>query len=201
MKTLMKTIGILVFDDVEELDFVGPLEVFGMASRGLEIKILTVAETEKEVRCHYGLQVRPDCTLAQCPSLDLLVVPGGPGARAHARMNPAILEFARKQQGFVASVCTGALVLAAAGLLKDANATTHHNRFDMLREYEGVTVEESVRMVIGERVATSAGISAGIDLSLALLAKFWGEEVAEQVADNMEWPSQSWRGARAISGK
>lgn len=198
MKTLMKTIGILVFDDVEELDFVGPLEVFGMASRDLEIKVVIVAETENEVRCHYGLRVRPNCTLAQCPSLDLLVVPGGPGARDHARMNPAILEFVRKQQGFIASVCTGALVLAAAGVLRDENATTHHNRFDMLREYEGVTVQESVRMVIGERVATSAGISAGIDLSLALLAKFWGEQVAERVADNMEWESPSWRRARAV---
>jgi transcriptional regulator GlxA family with amidase domain len=201
MNAHMKTIGILVFDDVEELDFVGPLEVFGMASRDLETKVLTIAETGNEVRCHYGLRVRPDCTLAQCPSLDLLVVPGGPGARAHARVNPQILEFVRKQQGFVASVCTGALVLAAAGVLKGENATTHHSRFDMLREYEGVSVQENVRMVIGERVATSAGISAGIDLSLALLAKFWGEQVAERVADNMEWPSQSWRAARAISGK
>lgn len=164
-----------------------------MASHGLEIKVLIVAETENEVRCHYGLRVRPDCALAQCPSLDLLVVPGGPGARLHARMNPRILEFVRKQEGFVASVCTGALVLAGAGVLKDENATTHHSRFDMLREYEGVTVQESVRMVIGHRVATSAGVSAGIDLSLALLAEFWGEEVAKRVADNMEWESQSWR--------
>jgi transcriptional regulator GlxA family with amidase domain len=189
----VKTIGILVFDDVEELDFVGPLEVFGMAARGLDVKVLTVAETAKEIHCHYGLRVVPSSSFRDCPPLDLLIVPGGPGARNHARLSPAVLQFVRKQQGFVASVCTGALVLAAAGLLKNENATTHHNRFDMLREYEGVAVQEGVRMLIGERVATSAGVSAGIDLSLALASKFWGEKVAVSVAENMEWESQSWK--------
>jgi transcriptional regulator GlxA family with amidase domain len=191
----VKTIGILVFDDVEELDFVGPLEVFGMASRALDVKVLTVAETSKEVHCHCGLRVVPSCSFRDCPPLDLLIVPGGPGARNHARLSPRVLQFVRKQQGFVAAVCTGALVLAAAGLLKNENATTHHNRFDMLREYEGVAVQEGVRMLIGERVATSAGVSAGIDLSLALLAKFWGEKVAGSVAENMEWESQTWKSA------
>jgi cyclohexyl-isocyanide hydratase len=190
---MLKRVGILVFEEVEELDFVGPLEVFGMLSRGNELEIAVVAETPEPIRCHYGLRILPDYSLQQCPPLDLLVVPGGPGARKHAREDPAILEFVRRQQGYVASICTGALVLAAAGLLKNESATTHHNRLDMLREYQGVAVEEGVRMVIGDRVATSAGVSAGIDLSLALLAKWWGEAAAQKVADNMEWTSDAWR--------
>lgn len=192
-KKMLKRIGILVFDDVEELDFVGPLEVFGMVSCANQIEILILAETVKEVRCHYGLRIMPSHSLAECPPLDLLIVPGGPGARKHARENPAILEFVRRQQGYLASVCTGALVLAAAGVLKNESATTHHNRLDMLREYRGVAVEDNVRMVIGDRVATSAGVAAGIDLALALLAKWWGEEIAQKVASNMEWESEAWR--------
>lgn len=189
----MKTVGILVFDGVEELDFAGPLQVFGMASRTVEVKVVTVAESESAIRCHYGLRVSPDFSFARCPALDLLVVPGGPGARTHARVNAAILEFIQKQRGFVASVCTGALVLAAAGILTGEDATTHHNRLDILREYPGVAIKENVRMVIGDRVATSAGVSAGIDLSLALVSKFWGVKAAEQIAQGMEWESRSWR--------
>jgi transcriptional regulator GlxA family with amidase domain len=190
---MLKRIGILVFDDVEELDFVGPLEVFGMVSCANQLEILIVAEAVKEIRCHYGLCVLPSHSLAQCPPLDLLIVPGGPGARKYARDNPAILEFVRQQQGYLASVCTGALVLAAAGVLKNESATTHHNRLGMLRDYNGVRVEEDVRMVIGDRVATSAGVAAGIDLSLALLSRWWGDEVAQKVAENMEWESEAWR--------
>ena len=167
---MVKRIGILIFDDVEELDFVDPLEVFGMIACANQIEILTVAETVKEIRCHYGLRVTPSHSLEQCPPLDLLIVPGGLGARKHARENPAILDFVRRQQGYLASVCTGALVLAAAGVLKNQSATTHFNRLEMLREYS-VKVEEGVRMVIGDRVATSAGVSAGIDLALALLQR------------------------------
>ncbi len=190
---MLRRIGILIFDEVEELDFVGPMEVFGMLSRNNQLEILIVAEQMRETRCHYGLRVTPTHTLAQCPLLDLLIVPGGPGARKNARENPAILDFVRRQRGYVASVCTGALVLAAAGLLKNKSATTHHRRLEMLREYPGITVEEGLRMVIGDRVATSAGVTAGIDLALALLSRWWGEDVAQKVADNMEWESEAWR--------
>lgn len=190
---MLKRIGILVFDNVEELDFVGPLEVFGMVSCQNQLEILVVAESVHETRCHYGLRVMPSHSLAECPPLDLLIVPGGPGARKNARENPAILEFVRRQKGYVASVCTGALVLAAAGLLHGQPATTHHNRLEMLREYKGVRVEDDVRITMGDRIATSAGVAAGIDLSLALLCRWWGEEVAQKVADNMEWESEGWK--------
>jgi transcriptional regulator GlxA family with amidase domain len=184
----MMTIGILVFDDVEELDFVGPLEVFGQAQHlGADCRVLLVAAEEREIRCRYGLRIRPEASVTDCPELGLLLVPGGLGARTHARENPAILAFIRQQQGPVASVCTGALVLAAAGLLEGRRATTHWSALDLLRTMPGVQVEEGVRMVFDGRIASSAGVSAGIDLALALVGQRWGAELAREVAHRMEW--------------
>ncbi|GIV95419.1 MAG: AraC family transcriptional regulator [Herpetosiphonaceae bacterium] len=190
----MVTIGILVFDDVEELDFVGPLEVFGMAGQaGADCRVLLVAAGEGEVRCRYGLQVQPHASFASCPPLDLLIVPGGLGARTHAREHPAILRFVREQPGQIASVCTGALILAAAGVLHGRRVTTHHRAFDLLRAYEGVRVEEGVRFIFDGPIATSAGVSAGIDLALALAAQRWGAALAAEVAHRMEWEGgQQW---------
>ena len=184
----MMTIGILVFDDVEELDFVGPLEVFGQAQQlGAPCRVLLVASDAREIHCRYGLRLRPEANLAACPQLDLLVVPGGPGARTHARANPAILAFIRQQPGAVASVCTGALILAAAGVLTGHRATTHWSALDLLRATADVQVEAGVRMVFDGRIATSAGVSAGIDLALALVGRRWGGELAREVAKRIEW--------------
>ena len=190
----MKTIGILVFDEVEELDFVGPLEVFGMAARfGADCETLVIAPQPGHVRCRHGLQVLPDCSLQEAPALDLLIVPGGLGARTHAKANPQILEFVRRQRGTVVSVCTGALILAAAGILDGFSATTHQSSLDLLREYGQITIQEGARFVMHERVATSAGVTAGIDLALALVAREWGHSVAETVAANLEWESTRWK--------
>ncbi len=193
----MTTIGILVFDDVEELDFVGPLEVFGQAQHlGADCNVLLVGAEEREIRCRYGLRMRPEVGLAACPRLDLLLVPGGPGARTHARQNPAILEFIRRHEGSVASVCTGALVLASAGLLDGRRATTHWSALDLLRATPGVHVEEGMRMVFDGRIASAAGVSAGIDLSLALVERNWGAELAREVAHRIEWDGAGqWQGA------
>ena len=189
----MRTVGILVFVDVEELDFVGPLEVFGMAAHfGADCRTLLIAEEQQPIRCRHGLRIIPDRTLNDCASLDLLIVPGGLGARTHARQNSRILQFVRNQEGFVASVCTGALILSSAGLLDGLVATTHHASLDLLRENNSVKVQEGNRFVIGERVATSAGVSAGIDLALVLVARTWGQEVATKVATNLEWHSTEW---------
>ncbi len=188
------TIGILVFEDVEELDFVGPLEVFGMAVEfGQPCRTVVISENLEVVRCAHGLRTLPDCFIENAPDLDLLIVPGGRGARLHARNNPKLLHFVRQQQGIVASVCTGALVLAAAGLLDGLDATTHCSRLDMLREYDRVKVHEGVRFVMHNRIATSAGVTAGIDLSLALVVRFFGQSIAEQIAKNLEWESPHWR--------
>jgi transcriptional regulator GlxA family with amidase domain len=192
---MKRSIGILVFDDVEELDFVGPLEVFGMAEKlGADCTPLLIAAHEGEVRGSYGLRFTPAHTIASCPAVDLLIVPGGYGARTHAREDLTILNFLRERKAPVASVCTGALILAAAGLLVGRTATTHYSAMDMLRSYGAIEVIDGARMTIGERVSTSAGISAGIDLSLALVARMFGDDLAEQVAKRMEWDQAgNWR--------
>ncbi len=192
----MKRIGILVFDDVEELDFAGPLEVFGMAARlGAECTTLLVAAHQGEIRGSYGLRFLPSYTLDSCPSLDLLIVPGGYGARTHARKDPVILDFLRRRTGPTASVCTGALILASAGLLHGHVATTHHSAVELLAEHEGVEVRRGARLTMDEQIFTSAGITAGIDLALALVARMFGDELAEQVCTRLEWDhAGEWRG-------
>jgi transcriptional regulator GlxA family with amidase domain len=189
------SIGILVFDDVEELDFIGPLEVFGIArDQGAPCKTVLVAKTHAEIRAHYGLTFRPEATLTTGPPLDLLIVPGGPGARGPARHDAATIEFIRRQSGEVASVCTGSLILASAGLLSGKRATTHRNRLDMLREYPGVEVDPNQRVIYEGRIATSAGITAGIDLALTIVARHWGEDLAEKVSQFLEWDrAGEWR--------
>jgi len=189
----MKTVGILVFDDAEELDFVGPLEVFGTAARfGADCQILTLAENTTPIRARNGLRIVPDCTFENAPVLSILIVPGGLGARTHARQNHRLLEFVRAQKGLVASVCTGALILAEAGLLTGLAATTHHSAFDALEQYPGVCVRRGERWIVGERIATSAGVSAGVDLALGLVANYWGAGIARKVAENLEWNSTGW---------
>jgi len=113
-------VGILLFDDVEELDFVGPLEVFGVASGLVQsLSVLTVSKDGRPIHGRYGLRVQPNCAIADCPPLNLLIVPGGKGARENARYDEETMAFvkahASKQQ--IASICTGALVLAEAGIL------------------------------------------------------------------------------------
>src|SRR5947208_1872322 len=128
----MQTVGILIFEEVEELDFIGPLEVFGMAPQfGANCQTIVVAEENTLARCRHGLRVLPDCSLDQCPTLAMLIVPGGLGARTHARQSERILHFVREQKGIVASVCTGALILAAAGILDGLPATTHQASLDL----------------------------------------------------------------------
>jgi transcriptional regulator GlxA family with amidase domain len=183
-------IGILVFDEVEELDFVGPLEVFGVASRLKGgIGIVTLSKNGRQIRGRYGLRIQPDCSFADCPRLDLLIVPGGKGAREQVRHDEESIAFvtAHASRGSIASVCTGALVLAAAGILDGKKATTHWAALDMLRQYPKVHVVEGARFVRDGNVTTSAGISAGIDLALEIVRELHGERTAAEVARDMEY--------------
>jgi len=186
-------VGILVFDDAEELDFTGPLGVFSMSARfGAPCTTAIVAESLQPVRCREGLVVVPAGTIA-AETFDILIVPGGLGARTHALQNQNILSFVRLPHRYIASVCTGALILAAAGVLQGERATTHHGSLDTLRRYKGVEVCAGARFILGEKVGTSAGVTAGIDLSLALVRRTWGEKVAELIAENLEWQGTQWR--------
>jgi len=185
-------VGLLLFDDVEEMDFAGPLEVFGVASSITgKISIITVSKEGRLIRCRHGLRVQPDCSFSECSPLDLLIVPGGRGARERAMLDRDTLAFVRAKAlgGHVASVCTGALVIAEAGLLEGKKATTHHEYFESLERYPNVEVLRGARYVREERVSSSAGISAGIDLALAIVREKFGDSTHNEVVKEMEYGS------------
>jgi transcriptional regulator GlxA family with amidase domain len=194
-----KRVGILVFPDVEVLDFCGPFEVFA-ATRLSEARrreepspfeIVLVAEREGVVVAVGGLKVVPDFTLDSCPPLDVLVVPGGWGVRTEIDNERLLAWLAERGRGVetLASVCTGSMLLGRAGLLDGRRATTHWRALDWMREsFEDVLVVEDEHVVVDGRVLTSAGVSAGIDLALRVVARYCGEEVARSTARNLEYP-------------
>ncbi len=191
--------GILVFNDVEVLDFAGPFEVFSVTRLSIPrvreepspFDVFTVAETAAPVTAVGGLRVLPTHTFETCPQLGLLVVPGGWGTRREVD-NPRLVEWIGKQAKgakLVTSVCTGSFLLAKAGLLSGKRATTHRNSLDRLRaEFPDVEVEDGLHWVEDGNVLTSAGIGAGIDLALIVVAKMHGEAVARATARHMEYP-------------
>jgi transcriptional regulator GlxA family with amidase domain len=177
------TFGILVFPQVEELDFVGPWE---MATMWHQVasgpKCVIVAEQAAAIRCAKGLSINPHFSFEQCPPLDYLLVPGGQGTRTEVS-NARLLEFVATRGRTckaVISVCTGSFVLHAAGLLAGKRATTHWGSLDRLRALGNVEVVEE-RYVRDGNVWSSAGVSAGIDLTLAFIAEAAGEEAAAKV--------------------
>lgn len=186
-------VGILIFENVEELDFVGPLETFGNLAKILpdeKVQLVTVAERSGAIKGVNGLRVIPDVTFAGCPLLDVLVVPGGPGRFVEMK-NPAVLQFVRdkaKEAHITTSVCTGAFILAEAGLLTGRRAITHWTYVDELRARGDVTVVQD-RFVDDGNIITAAGISAGIDMSLHLIGRLYGPDVAAKVARRMEYES------------
>ena len=193
-------VGVLVFPAVEELDFVGPWEMFGMWSlvAGKPAPVL-VGQSTQPVRCAKGLTVVPQHDFADCPALDVLVVPGGQGTRSEAN-NAALVGFiaARAVSAqYVMSVCTGAFLLHRAGLLAGRRATTHWASLDRLRALGDVVVVEE-RWVVDGRVWTSAGVSAGIDMVLAFIARNDSPAMAGKVQLAAEYYPQEQRyGGRA----
>lgn len=197
--TPRQRVGILIFPEVEVLDFCGPFEVFSVTrldeSRRREtdspFEVLLLAETAAPVRTTGGMLVTPHDTLADCPPLDLLLIPGGWGTRAEVSNRP-LIEWIAARGGAVetlAAVCTGSFLLAEAGLLDGRRATTHWRSLDRMRDtYRQVTVLTDRHWVDDGRVVTSAGISAGIDMALGLVARFHGEAIARATARHMEYP-------------
>ena len=194
-----KRVGIVIFPMVEVLDFCGPFEVFSVTRLGEGLnpgdpspfEVLLVAQTAATVTTTGGMQVTPHTTFDACPPLDILVVPGGWGTRAEMN-NQAMLDFVRQQAARVetlTSVCTGSLVLGNAGLLDGLRATTHWRSLVMMQEkFPRITVDRESHVVEDGRVFTSAGISAGIDMALKVVARHHGETVARETARNMEYP-------------
>ncbi len=194
-----KRVGILIFPAVEVLDFCGPYEVFSVTRLNEErrrdetspFEVLLVAQSGEPVVATGGLRVIPDATLETRPPLDILVVPGGWGTRkeiSNQRLLTWISERA-KQVETLTSVCTGAMLLGQAGLLDGRRATTHWRSLDRMGQaFPAVTVEAKLHVVEDGDVLTSAGISAGIDIALRVVARYFGDAVGRATARHMEYP-------------
>jgi transcriptional regulator GlxA family with amidase domain len=191
-----QNVAVLLFPEVEVLDFAGPFEVFGVTgapSPWRPFEVYTVAESRDPVLARNGLSINPAYSIADCPPPEIIVVPGGRGTRM-AMHNTALLSWIAAhaaKPALTLSVCTGSLMLAKAGLLEGKAATTHHSAFGELREVAPNTViHEDRRVVDNGLIVTSAGISAGIDMALHVVARLHGLEVARQTAAYMEY---DWR--------
>jgi len=194
-------VGILIFDEVEVLDFAGPYEVFsrtrlvpGVESRrsnaSAPFEVFTVAASLAPVTATGGLRVLPDVDFASAPPIDILVVPGGFGTRALLR-DEATLAWIRQTAAAarqVTSVCTGALLLARTGLLAGRRATTHWGALGLLAEVDATIRVEPDRRVVDDGIVTSAGVSAGIDMALAVVESLCGRAVADETAHYMDYP-------------
>ncbi len=194
-----KKVGIVLFNEVEVLDFCGPFEVFSVVRLNEEkrweesspFEVSLIAEKSKDVVTTGGMKVTADHLFESCPRLDILVVPGGWGTRREIG-NSAMLDWLRIRASEVetlTSVCTGSMLLGFAGLLKGRHATTHWRSLDWMREsFPEVAVEYDQHVVEDGSVITSAGISAGIDMALKVVTRYCGEEIARATAKNMEYP-------------
>ncbi len=188
--------AILLFDDVEVLDFAGPYDVLKAARRSANdpyFEVFTVAE-RSEVACTGGLRVIADHALTACPPFDLLIVPGGAGARENRpEIQAAPLQFIQNSAEAVeilASVCTGAFLLGRAGLLEQHRATTHTRRIELFREeFPSVeTVKEKIVDLGG--LITAGGVSSGIDLSLHIIERWFGVDARREAASVLDGPWQ-----------
>lgn len=193
MPDTAKTIGILLFPDVEELDAIGPWEVLAFWSRQFPQdgwSVTTLSTSGGLVECAKGLGVRAEHSYADAPPLDVLIYPGGRGTRRQLT-DPEQLEWVREQRrrtDLLASVCTGSLVFAAAGLLKDRPATTHWASLHLLSELDPtIEVRADDRFVDDGDVITAAGISAGIDMALHLVARLAGTKRAQDVRRGIQY--------------
>lgn len=187
----MTTLGIVLFEGVEELDAIGPWEVFTSAAhvRG-DLRVVTIAERAAPLTCAKGLRVTPDHGFEDAPALDVVLVPGGQGTRREVD-NPAMLAFLRRVAPgcrWITSVCTGALVLCGAGLCEGKRVTTHWAFLEELAErYPATEVVGRRRYVRDGQLVTAAGVSAGIDMALWLLGQLCDVETARKVQHYIEY--------------
>jgi len=183
-------IGILLFDDVEELDFVGPWEVFTSAAAGRpDDRVVTIAQSSAPVRCAKGLRVLADHSFDDAPALDVVLVPGGQGTRREVD-NPVLIDWISNVApdcDWVTSVCTGALLLHEAGAARGCRVTTHWGFVETLRARGDVTVLEGLRYVRDGNLVTAAGVSAGIDMALWLVGQLHGPDYARSVQHAIEY--------------
>lgn len=196
-----RAVGILIFDEVEVLDFCGPFEVFATAGLPGEgdsadrrlYKPVIIAEEQRTILCRGGLQVVPNHTIADHPPLDIIVIPGGFGTRREIE-NPAVLNWITAQHAInelTTSVCTGAFLLAKTGLLDGKRATTHWATIESMRQhFPSVVTLDDQRVVDEGKIVTAAGVSAGIDMALHVVERRHGHAIAAATARDMEY---DWR--------
>ncbi len=193
------SVGIFVFDGVEVLDFAGPFEVFsrtrlvpGTESRrssdSAPFDVFTVGRTRQPVNATGGLEIVPRFGWADAPPIDLAVIPGGFGTRA-LLLDEAVLDWIRgvaSRSRLLTSVCTGALLLAKAGLLEGRRATTHWGALDLLASLGDVRVEREVR-VVDDGIITAAGVASGMDMAFHVVERLCGRAVADETAHYIEY--------------
>ncbi|HFK1719971.1 DJ-1/PfpI family protein [Bacillus thuringiensis] len=187
------SVGIFLFNEVEVLDFAGPFEVFSVTEVNEEkpFTVYTVSENGEMITARNGLKVQPDYSIENLPLVDILIIPGGLGAREYEIKNEIVIKWIRQQMKEVklmTSVCTGALLLAKAGLLEGLKATTHWASIEKFKnEFQNVEVIENVKFVDEGHIITSAGISAGINMAFHIVKNLLVVHVAEDTAKRMEY--------------
>ncbi|SMD09432.1 DJ-1/PfpI family protein [Sporomusa malonica] len=186
----MIRIGILIFPQVEELDFVAPLEVLSYINkiRPQSTEVLLISETLEIIKAFNGMKVVPDHSFATCPALDILIAPGGKG-RLDTMHNPKVKDFLLSQSAnaqYITSVCTGAFLLAEVGLLEGKKATTYHSAFTELQTYNNVTVEKA-KVIQDGNIITAAGVSSGLELGLYIIKILFGNSITTEVAMKIEY--------------
>jgi len=201
---LTRTVGIYIYDDVEVLDFCGPFEVFSTASRvkarqnpgaTMPFEVFTIADSVRTIHARAALKVQSHFDITNHPALDVLIIPGGVHTAELERVEIItwIARTAAKAE-LTASVCTGAFLLAKAGLLEGKTITTHWEDIaDFRAMFPGIPVRDDTRWVDVGEIVTSAGISAGIDMSLHLVARLESEELAVKTARQMDYDWQRLR--------
>jgi len=191
-------VGILLFDEVEVLDFAGPFEVFSIASIPDQLEkpflVETVSQLGNLIRARNGLMVQPQYSFDNAPDFDIVIVPGGYGAEEIEINNERVVQWIKEQRNkaqLLASVCTGAFLLAKAGVLDGKRATTHWMDIDRLeREFPNVKIKRNCKFIDEGSIITSGGITAGINMSFHILKRLLGEEAMKTTAKRMEYDIQ-----------
>jgi transcriptional regulator GlxA family with amidase domain len=198
-KEKRKNVGIFIFDLVEVLDFSGPYEVFSSArltkkstsfiqNTPKAFNVFTFSEKKKYISASGGLKVKSDFIFKNCPVLDILIIPGGIGTRKLLK-NKKILNWLKlkKKIDIIASVCTGSLLLAKAGLLEKKRATTHWGALKLLKKISPSTIVISKNKYVYDKYYTSAGVATGIDMSLHIIENVHGKTIAKNTAKYIEY--------------
>ena len=191
---MARTVGILIFDDVEVLDFAGPFEVFSVTGRRDDsnpFDVFTVAEEVRPIAARNKLMVTPAHSFESAPHIDILVVPGGYGTRREM-LNEGVLAFVADRADkaeIVLSICTGALIMGRAGLLDGMPVTTHHLALDELKKAApAAQVQGDRRIIDNGKFVIAAGVSSGIDAAFHVVARLLGDSVAHETAGYIEYP-------------